>query len=506
MSSIQHFLKKPLPWQAVALITATLLCSVYFDEISDTLQDKSLRNLPEISSVNGVLTVTLEAKAQKVRLGDAVVDGTVYNGEYAGPVLRVHPGDTMKIKLINHASRPMNLHFHGLETSPLDNHDNIHISAKPGETFDYEVYIPPFQPPGLYWYHDHTHGISAQNVMEGLSGALIVEGFAQQFPELSGVKEQLLVLKDYEFDDSKDPVIADYYHNNIQSINGRTFSKISMRPGETQLWRLTNQSANLYFHLSMKGHKFRIIGEDARSAMKETVVDTLDIRPATRLAVLVDAGDAGTYDLVSEKVLTGSGANRASSRVLGRVEVSGETAQTVPAIYAFPKNQDLREVKIDESRDVIFSQLNDDKNFYLNGKKFDASRIDMRIPLGNTEEWTIHNHSNDMHIFHIHQVSFQVTEIDGTPQPFNGYVDNVRVPENSTVKIIIPFTNRLIVGQFFIHCHVLKHEDNGMMAHIEIYDPDPNGAFPFYRAGRSICKIPEAKPVSAVVDAGSSLK
>jgi len=491
---IKRFLGAPSLWAIISLLMSGLI--IWIPQASPA--HKPLHVLPEITSVNGVLTATLEVKEQKVLLGDTWVNGTVYNGEYAGPVLRVHPGDAMKIKVINHGSRIMNIHYHGFEGSPLDNHDNIHIGIKPGETFDYDLTIPAFQPPGLYWYHDHTHGISSQNVMEGLSGIFIVEGFAEQFPELKGVKEQLLVLKDYEFDDSKDPIIGGEYHNNIQSINGQTFSTITMRPGETQLWRLSNQSSNLYFHLSLKGHKFRILAEDGRPALNETETDMLNLGPATRLEVLVDGGAPGVYDLVSEKVLTGSGKNQSLSRVLGQVEVSGEPGHTVPHLSSFPSNKDLRQSKIDETRTIVFSQLNDDKNFFVNGRKFVAGRIDMRIPLGNTEEWTIKNDSDDMHVFHIHQLGFQVTEVDGKPKDFNGYVDNVRIPERSSVKVIIPFTNPLIVGQFVFHCHVLRHEDNGMMAHIEVYDPNLDGAFPFYKAGRNICRLPEAPPVKAV--------
>jgi len=473
---------------------------MFFPDIVElTRPDAPLHHPQEFKSVNGILDATLEATEQKIHLGNATVNATVYNNEYAGPVLRVHPGDTMKIKLINHATRPMNIHYHGLESSPLDNHDNIHISVKPGETFNYEITIPTFQPPGLYWYHDHTHGISERNVMEGLSGPLLVEGFTDRFPSLAGVKEQIMVLKDYEFDDSKDPVIGDYYHNNIQSINAQTFSKITMQTGETQLWYINNQSANLYFHLSLKGHKFRIIGIDGRPKLTETQADTLDIPPAVRMEVLVDAGEAGTYDLMSEKVLTGSGESRTLSRKLAKVVVSGEPIKPIAPLTDFPAQKDLRDAAIDESRTITFSQANDGKDYFVNGRRFNAKRIDMRIPLGNTEEWTIKNDSDDMHIFHIHQVSFQITEIDGKPQPFDGFVDNVRVPERSSVKIIIPFTNPLIVGQFVVHCHVLKHEDNGMMSHIEVYDPNPDGAFPFYKTGRNICKTAEPQSINPVI-------
>ena len=495
--SVRLFLRRPVPKPVTIVLGLAAIFWVNHHIIIKSLRNDSLYSLSEIRSVDGVLTATFEAKSQKIRIGDVTVDATIYNGEYPGPVLRVHPGDTMKIKLVNHAARPMNIHYHGIETSPLDNHDNIHVSVKPGETFDYDIKIPESQPPGLYWYHDHTHGISQQNVMEGLSGTLVVEGFAEQFVKLSDIKERIMVLKDYEFDDSKDPVIANYYHNNIQSINGKTFSEITMRPGETQLWRFTNQSSNLYFHLSMKGHTFRVIGVDGRATLHETATNMLDIQPATRMEVLVDAGEPGEYDLVSEKVLTDDGPSRSLSRVLGKVIVRGAPTRPVQTIYGFPYEYDFHNAKIDEKRTVIFSQLNDDKNYFVNGRKFSAGRIDMRIPLGNTEEWTIKNDSDDMHIFHIHQLSFQVTEVDGKPVPYNGYVDNVRIPERSSVKIVIPFTNPVIVGQFVFHCHVLHHEDNGMMAHIEVYDPNPDGAFPFYKAGRNICRKPDSQPVKA---------
>ena len=422
------------------------------------------------------------------------IDAAVFNGEYSGPILRVHPGDVMRIKFINHLSRPANIHYHGLETSPLDNGDNIHISVKPGETFNYEIKIEKTQAPGIYWYHDHTHGISEKNVMDGLSGTLIVEGFSEQFPALAGIKEQILVLKDYEFPSSKDPYIVKYLHRVAQSINGQALVNIKMQPGETQLWRLTNQSANRIFHVALQGHKFRVIANDGRTALQETVQDTLDIVPAGRVEVLVDAGAAGNYDLMTKKVFTDDSSDLSADRIQGKIIVSGEPKQTISTITSFAKNEDLSTRKIDEHRTIVFSQLNDDQNFFVNGRKYNNDRIDIRVPLGNTEEWTIRNDSDDFHVFHIHQVHFQITEIDGKKIPFNGYVDNANISSRSVVKLIIPFTDPVIVGKFVLHCHVLRHEDHGMMAHIEVYDPDINGAFPFYKSGRSLCTAPEKNP------------
>ena len=467
------------------VITMTLAPIVF---ASDASIERPLPELNEIKSVNGILSVTLEATEQKIYIGKAMIDVAVYNGEYAGPVLRVHPGDTMKIRLINHLSRPTNLHFHGIDTSPRDNSDNIHILVQPGETFDYLVKIPAYQPPGLYWFHDHTHGIAEKNVMGGLTGTVIVEGFAEQFPALTHIKERLFVLKDYDaFNGSKDPYVVKYLHKFVQSINGQMFSALTFHPGETQLWRLTNQSADYYFNLSIPGHKFRVIGQDGVAARQETETDKLTISPAERLEVLVDSGAPGSYDLVSEGTITGDGANKSPNRILGRVIVGGEPMVPVATIRNFPDRLDLRAHKIDAYRTVVFSQNNAEEKYFLNGRQFDHNRIDTRIPLGNTEEWTLKNDSDEFHVFHIHLVSFQVTEVNGKPQPFNGYIDTIRIPERGSVKIRMAFTDPNIVGTFVYHCHVLSHEDKGMMGQIEVYDPKIPVLARFWRTMNSCC-------------------
>ena len=445
-----------------------------------------LHKMVEYKSVNGVLAVTLEGGRQKVHVGDVSFDGGVFNGEYAGPVLMAHPCDTLRIKFINHLARTANIHYHGLETSPLGNSDNIHVAVKPGESFDYEVKIAKTQAPGTYWLHDHTHGVSEMNVMGGLSATLMVEGFAEQFPELAGVKEQIMVLKDYQFYDSTDPHIIKDLHRVVQSVNGQTFAKIEMHPGETQLWHLTNQSADRIIHMSLAGHKFRVIGDDARAALSEKITDVLDIKPGSRLEVLVDAGAAGTYGLET-RAPTGDGAKFSLSRPLGQIVVSGVPMKTAPAIKSFPHNEDLRTRKIDKHRTLVFSQQGDGKTFLMNGRRFDANRIDLRVPLGNTEEWTLRNDTDDFHVFHIHQVHYQVTELNGKALPFNGYVDNVELPMRGTVKVIIPFNDPIIVGKFVVHCHVLQHEDNGMMMHMEVYDPNNDSGHPFFAATRDMC-------------------
>ena len=431
-----------------------------------------LHQLNEISSDHGILNATLEAREQKVDLGGVSFEGMTFNGDYAGPLLRVHPGDVMHIHLINHLSEKTNLHFHGFHASPLGKGDNIFAFADPGNTLDYIVKISPHQPPGLFWYHTHIHGLTDNQDNKGLSGGLLVEGFAQQMPALAQTNEQILILKQYSVDETTDPALQNL-HKFVQTINGQLLSSIPMRKGETQLWHIGNHGADLTFHLSLQGHKFRIIGRDGVSANKETLVDRLDIGPASRLEVLVDAGDkAGSFDIVSEGAPVGRGADLKDNRVLGSIVVGdGNAVAGVPEIKSFPTKPDLRKSKIDAQRTVVFSENAMEGKYFVNGQLFDHDRLDTRVALGTVEEWTIRNDTDDMHVFHIHQMHFQIDEINGQKQDFDGYMDTIRVPERGEVKLIIPFTDPIIVGKFVYHCHVLEHEDKGMMGSIEVYDP-----------------------------------
>ncbi|MGA2549662.1 MAG: multicopper oxidase family protein [Burkholderiaceae bacterium] len=437
---------------------------------------RALPSLHEFQSSNGVASVVLEAREQTVQIDRITIEAMTYNGDYAGPVIRVHPGDLLKVRLINHLHEPTNIHFHGYQGSPLGASDNMHILVNPGETFDYAVTIPLTQPPGLYWFHSHMHHEAERQVMRGLSGTLIVEGLTDQFPALKGITERLLVFKEDRLESSDDEFVDQYLHRYIRTMSGAIFSQIEMRPGETQLWRIANEGADQPLRLVLKGHTFRIIGRDGSATTRETVTDELQIDPAGRVDALVDAGAAGTYELSSPGVHTGKG----KVRPLGLVEVRGLPATGIPTQEAFPVTPDLRTAKIDATRTVVMTQNPSEGEYYLDGKLFNHARVDTRVPLGNVEEWLIRNDTNDYHTFHIHQVSFQVVEINGMAASFEGRRDTIEVPVHGTIKIRMAFSDPLIVGEFMYHCHILEHEDKGMMANIEVYDPalEPAGHAP----------------------------
>ena len=127
-------------------------------------------------------------------------------------------------------------------------------------------------------------------------------------------------------------------------------------------------------------------------------------------------------------------------------------------------------------RTFTFSDAPDFSAFYINGKTYDENRIDTTVRLGHVEEWTIRNAAGELHVFHLHQTSFLVKEVNGVQQDYPGLRDVINVPWQigdtpGEVKLIIPFLNPLMVGKFVYHCHIVGHEDAGMMQNIEVVQP-----------------------------------
>lgn len=451
----------------------TIIDRLFGTNASPSISDaKQALGMPlEYRSARGVLDVTLTIKEDRIQVGKYQINVASYNGEYAGPVLRVRPGDLVRVRLVNGLEDEVtNLHFHGLEVTPKGSGDNMMITVSQGASHQYEFRIPSTHRPGVYWYHSHMHLLSEDQVFDGLSGTLIIEpSSGTEFPN---IRERLMVLKNFQASPSGDAYKPDKtYRRDLRTINGQLMPRIEMRPGETQLWRFTNQAANLIYRITLKGHKFRVVARDGSPLPAEIVTDEIIIPSAGRVDVLVDAGAPGEYILVDERTFTGPQGNEFRAQNIGLVTVAGPQSKPAPPYVSSKPLDDLANVRIDKQRLVVFTEDDDARHYFVNGRSFDHARVDTRVPLGNIEEWTIRNSSDELHVFHIHQVTFQVMEINGVKQPFDGHLDSVIVPMWGEVKLRMRFDNPVIVGHFMYHCHILEHEDRGMMATIEVYDP-----------------------------------
>jgi FtsP/CotA-like multicopper oxidase with cupredoxin domain len=429
-------------------------------------QGETFREPAVVASHQGALNAALVASESPVTVGNQRVRAAVYNGSYVPPTLRLRAGDVMKLRLVNRLGDPTNLHLHGLTVSPLGNGDDVFLHAVPAGALDYEIRIPSNQQPGLYWYHPHPHGHSDDQVRNGMSGALIVDGLLDPFPALRAVQERLLLLKDVQIEHRRVVHLGIGAHT-VRTVNGLINPTLVLHPGETELWRIGNVGADLYYQLTLDGLPFYEVARDGHRLSRLVPKRELLLEPGAREEVLVQAPGPGSYTLRTAGFDTGPAGNRYPGATLATVRVEG--AATPP--LALPERllpvADLRR-SITGRRTIVFSETADGDTFFVDGRTFDPSRTDTRVRLGAVEEWTIRNESGELHDFHIHQTHFQVTEVNGVPQPFDGYQDIVNLPVHGAVKVVIPFTDPVIVGKFVYHCHLLSHEDRGMMATIVV--------------------------------------
>jgi len=454
-----------------ALVLLSLVCSLGIDagggDLARARTSETFVSPPEIVSSNGVLNATLTAGTAMVKIGTKDVLARVYDGLYVPPTLRVRPGDTIKLRLVNTLGTRTSLHYHGLEVSPRGRSDNVFVHLGTSEVFDYEITIPRNHGAGLFWYHSHQHGLSESQVGGGMSGGLIVDGILDPFPELKGIRERVMLLKDAEIDGStigqkNDPA------RSTRTLNGLINPTVKIRPGETQFWRIGNIGANAYYRLQLEGHTLYKIAQDGNRLNQIVGSQEIVLPPGSRVEVLVRGGAPGTYMFRSLAFNTGP-EDQNPEVILATIIAEGPTQQPLPLPAKLPPVADLRKQPVAHKRVIVFSE--GPGKFFINGKQFDMDRVDTTVNLGDVEEWTIRNASDEMHTFHIHQLDFQVVEVDGRQVPFIGVQDNVNVPVGGVVKILVSFTDPVIVGKFVYHCHILSHEDKGMMAVIEVKPP-----------------------------------
>ena len=451
-------------------------------------------NPPEQRSFNGSLNTRLAAEKKEMMVAGRQVLTRVYNEKYIPPTLRVRPGDTLNLQLWNKLENPVtertNLHYHGWNVSPQPGSDDIFMQIGPGEHFNYSVFVPNNHPQGLFWYHPHAHqpqlnpfaptkGNTEFQIFSGMSGALVVDGILDPFPELDGIRERFILLKDIQItDDGTIPDSIDSNAGTTRMVNGKVNPLMTIRPNELQFWRVGNIGTDIYYKLKLDGHVLFQIARDGNRQNQIWRRDEILLPPSARVEFFVRGKSSGVYTLRSLALTTGPAGDQYPETTLATLKVSGPRERRIPLPRKreFPSVEDFRDflpLPPDQRRNFVFSESDDGNTFYVNGKDFNINRVDFTVPVGRIEEWTIRNTSTEWHTFHIHQTDFQVIEIDGEEQEFFGHQDTVNIPFQvdevpGEVKVLIDFRDPIIIGKFVAHCHIGMHEDNGMMAVVEV--------------------------------------
>jgi len=396
-----------------------------------------------------------------------------------------------------------NLHTHGLHVSPAGDGDNPFITIAPGAEQQYEIPIPADHPGGLFWYHPHRHGAVAYQVQGGMAGALIVRGAIDEVPEIRAATEQVMVFQALEMDaefeiPTPEPNAtrqeAFFPRDAIHwTLNGQTTPVITMRRGEVQRWRMLNAAEGKLISLQLTGHELHHIGYDGLAIPAPRRVRDTFIEPGARVEALVQAQYPGRYELILTPATSQLPYLRGWDQALGPEQPAGADGtvwqEVVPRVVAvvevLPERADMAlptslpaydpPLKpIAKRRRVEYTvHRRADHQFVafgIDGRPFDPANAPYRMRVDTAEEWTIVNGADErfVHVFHIHVNPFLVTHVNGQRLPTPVWRDTFALGPHLGDSFTFVMNIDDFTGKTVEHCHVLTHEDLGMMEALEI--------------------------------------
>jgi FtsP/CotA-like multicopper oxidase with cupredoxin domain len=431
--------------------------------------------LENLSSEPGVVEVRLVAAPARLELLPGTETSVLaYNGRSPGPLLEVREGDRVIVRFRNDLPEPTTVHWHGLHVPFTQDGSPIH-PVEPGAEHVYEFTIH-HGTAGTYWYHPHPHHRTAYQVSKGLYGAIIVR--AADDP-LAHLPERLITLSDNRFRDDGSLDFAepgsiqdriDFENGregDVVFVNGEILPTLSIRAGEVQRWRVINASGARVYRLALSGHTFLHVGTDGGLFERPVEVDEIVLANGERAELLVrGSAPRGTtavlqalpYDRYIPQTRP---TDWNVTRDLLTLQYTGE--RPLPPV-SLPRT--LRPIPELDTAQVSVRRVVAMTQGFLNGRAMDMDRIDKVAELGATEIWEIENLVGMDHPFHLHGFQFQVLDRDGVAEPFRRWEDTINVPRHSTARFIVRFDN--YPGMWMFHCHILTHEDSGMMGVLEV--------------------------------------
>lgn len=420
------------------------------------------------------------------------------NGAFLGPTLRVRAGNEVSMRVTNALDVASTLHWHGLHV-PAQADGGPHQVIQPGATWSPSFQIR--QKAGLFWYHAHMMHRTGVQVNAGLAGLILVEddeATSLGLPNEYGVDDIPLVIQDRRFraDGRFDymtamPDLMMGFKGDVILVNGTVAPELTLRRRRTRLRLLNGSNSRIYNIARSDGRSVLQIASDGSLLARAFERSSVRLGPGERAEILIDVEPDSRLVLVSlpddaggrgpgMMGMMGGGGNDERFQILalraGRLEGS-ETR--LPARLIDVPSWDVR--KADRTRTFVLGMgmmggmmggmgmrggPGGMMAMTINGKAMDIARIDERVPLGATEIWEIRNATPLAHPFHIHDIQFRVVDRDGVPAgPHeHGLKDTVLVDPGERVRVITQFTDFADPSRpYMYHCHILEHEDAGMM-------------------------------------------
>ncbi|WP_218010087.1 multicopper oxidase family protein [Actinomadura kijaniata] len=399
-----------------------------------------------------------------------------FNGPFLGPTLRAARGDVVQMAVTNRLAEAGTVHWHGMRL-PARMDGGPHQTIEPGATWTPRWTID--QPAATSWYHPHPHGRTAAHVYRGLAGMFIVDDDERlELPSRYGVDDIPLILQDKRFGPdgasfSGDPLKGTFGILGDHVLVNGTYDPFLRVGTERVRLRILNGSTARMYHVGFADRRrFQVIGTDAGLMAAPVEVDRLSLTPGERAEVVV-AFTAGEQ-VVLRSFGGDNDIDKGDLDLLRIVAVPRlEDSPAVPRRLA-----DLAPIQPPQGARVRRFRLNG--HDAINGREMDMARIDEVVPAGAVEIWEVENNVY-AHNFHIHEVAFRVLDVAGSPPPAytNGHKDTVYVPSKSTVRLAVQFGHHTDpASPYMYHCHILRHEDSGMMGQFVIVRPGTENQVP----------------------------
>ena len=398
-------------------------------------------------------------------IGDKQTPTMGYNGSFLGPVIKVTKGEAIRMHITNNLQDDTSVHWHGLEvTGSADGGPHQVIEA--GSTWQPSFTID--QQASTLWFHPHVIGTIATQVYYGLAGLIIIEddnSKSLNLPDDYGMNDIPLIIQDRSFnqdgtflydDNMMDGVYGDYI-----IVNGAITPYLDVDQTKMRFRILNGANARNFTLRLGDDSDFYQIASDGGLLEKPLLRDSLFIAPGERIEIVVDFAKYSEGDIIklfsdNELVMTFNVKNKVIDdtvipEVLSVIEKLDEKLVTK-----------IKTIELDGMGHMVT----------LNGRKFDINRTDDNVVLGDTEIWEISTNRAMMmqstgHPFHIHGTQFQILDRDGRkPKDYEkGWKDTVFVGTGETVRISVRFK---YTGMFMYHCHILEHEEAGMMGQLVV--------------------------------------
>jgi len=432
-----------------------------------------LRIPDELHPDDGVFALTVQRGSTEILRGTTTPTWGV-NGAFLGPTLRMRTGHEVAPAVTNGVDETTTMHWHGMML-PARMDGGPHQPIEPGATWRPAWTVK--NRACTLWYHPHPHGKTAHQVFNGVAGMIIVDdeqSVALDLPRTYGVDDIPMILQDRTIeDDGSMPFDTEANFGQMGTevlVNGTMGAYLDLARPVVRFRILNASNARLYNLGFSDGREFTLVANGQGILPAPVQLERLRLGPAERAEIVVafEPGDR-------LRMITTAGTERLDQGDFTIIEMrAGASALPTPqrplrlggpAPVAVPAAATVRRFKL-QGHDKI------------NGKEMDMTRIDEVVPAGATEIWEIRN-TVYSHNFHIHGCEFSILERNGSPPEAweTGRKDTVHLPEKSTVRVAVRFGEYTDpTSPYMYHCHILRHEDAGMMGQFVVVEPGTEGS------------------------------